>query len=51
MLKYLQLGFLPTSSDLGVLVLRLTLAAQMLTAHGWRKLTAFPDKAVKFPDS
>ena len=50
MLKYLQLDFLPKSSDIALLILRIALAAQMLTAHGWGKLMSFSENADKFPD-
>jgi len=48
--KLLQLGFLPRSTDAGLLVLRLWLGLSLLLLHGWTKLTNFSDMAGKFPD-
>ena len=50
MLKYLQLDFLPKNADLALLLLRVALGAQMLTAHGWGKLMSFSENAANFPD-
>jgi putative oxidoreductase len=44
----LQLSFLPTSPDLGLLVLRLTLGLAMFFNHGWEKLANFSAKASSF---
>ncbi len=49
MLKLLRLSFLPRSTDLGLLALRVGLGATMLYYHGWDKLSHFADKAGKFP--
>jgi putative oxidoreductase len=50
MLKYLQLDVLPKCPDAAILVLRVALGVQMLTAHGWGKLVSFSEKAAQFPD-
>jgi putative oxidoreductase len=50
LLKCLQLDFVPRSTDLALLVLRVALGAQMLWAHGWGKLMSFSEKAATFPD-
>jgi putative oxidoreductase len=49
-IKLLQLNFLPSSADLGLLVLRLWLGLSLLILHGWAKLTGFSGMAGKFPD-
>lgn len=46
----LNLGFLPRSTDLGILFLRVTLGCSMLVLHGWDKLVHFPDMVKTFPD-
>lgn len=50
MKKMLQLDFLPRSTDLGLLVLRLTFGFGLLYLHGWSKLTNFSSMRGKFPD-
>ena len=50
LIKFLQLNFLPSSVDLGLLVLRLWLGLSLLVLHGWAKLKGFSDMAGKFPD-
>ncbi|ACB77375.1 DoxX family protein [Opitutus terrae] len=50
LLRFLQLNFIPRSTDLGLLVLRLWLGLSLLTLHGWAKLTGFGSMAGKFPD-
>ena len=50
MKKLLQLGFLPASSDLGLLVLRLWIGLSMLLLHGWGKAVNFSAMADKLPD-
>ena len=50
MKKLLQLSFIPQSVDLGLLVLRVALGAQMIFGHGWEKLASFSEKAASFPD-
>ena len=50
LIKFLQLNFLPTSVDLGLLVLRLWLGLSLLILHGWGKLTGFSEMSGKFPD-
>ena len=49
-LKFFQFGFLPQSSDLGLLVLRLWLGGTLLIIHGWQKLDNFSKMAPKFDD-
>lgn len=50
LIKFLRFDFLPTSTDLGLLVLRLWMGLSLLILHGWAKLTGFSDMAGKFPD-
>jgi putative oxidoreductase len=50
MLKLLHLSFIPSSTDLGLLVLRIALAGQLIFGHGWQKLTTFSENAAIFPD-
>ena len=38
------------AADLGLLVLRLYAGVPMLLAHGWGKLTGFPERSGSFPD-
>lgn len=45
-----NLGFLPLSSDLALLFLRLALGLSMLVLHGWQKVVEFPQLVGKFPD-
>ncbi len=37
-------------TDLGLFILRLSFAGQMLVAHGWPKLTGFTNYMATFPD-
>ncbi len=48
--KILRLDFLPRSTDLGLLVLRLWLGLTMLLLHGWGKITGFNEMSGKFID-
>jgi putative oxidoreductase len=50
MLKLLRLGFLPTSVDLALLVLRVWFGLSLVTLHGWSKLTGFADRSQRFAD-
>lgn len=50
MKKILQLGFLPTSADCALLVLRLAFGLSLLLLHGWGKVMKFSDLSEKFPD-
>ena len=50
MMKLLRLSFLPQSTDLGLLALRLLLGLTMLINHGWSKMTGFSALSSKFPD-
>lgn len=49
-LNLAQLNFLPRSSDLGLLVLRLWLGLSLACLHGWGKLVGFAEMAPKFTD-
>ncbi len=49
-MKFLQLNFLPTSTDVALLVARVWFGASMLVLHGWGKLTGFGKLAESFPD-
>jgi putative oxidoreductase len=46
----LRLEFVPSSTDAGLLVLRLWSALSLLVLHGWTKLTTFQQLADRFPD-
>jgi putative oxidoreductase len=46
----LRLEFLPASTDLGLLVLRLWLGGSLLILHGWGKLTGYQKMASGFAD-
>ena len=50
LVKRLQLSFIPQSVDLGLLVLRVALGAQMIYGHGWGKLMSFSQNASSFQD-
>lgn len=47
-MKFLQLNFIPQSTDFALLVLRLWLGLTLLLNHGWDKLTHFSAYAEKF---
>lgn len=49
-MKFLLLNFLPTSTDLALLVLRLWFGLSMLVLHGWGKLMNFSTLSNKFAD-
>jgi putative oxidoreductase len=49
-LKFLRLEFLPQSTDVGLLVLRLWLGVSLLVLHGWTKLANFAQMSGKFAD-
>ena len=49
-MKFLRLTFIPQSTDLALLLLRLWLGLSMLMLHGWGKLKGFSGLAAKFPD-
>lgn len=49
MLKLLHLPFIPRSTTLGLLILRVSLGLSMLWLHGYDKLMNFSTKAEKFP--
>lgn len=46
----LRLSFLPTYTDLGLLILRLWAAVPMLVLHGWPKLVGFSARSSAFAD-
>jgi len=46
----LRLDFLPTSVDLGLLVLRVWLGASLLILHGWGKLIDYKNLSRTFSD-
>lgn len=48
MLRLLRLSFLDRCSDLGLLVLRVSLGFSMLILHGWGKFANFSEKAPAF---
>jgi putative oxidoreductase len=50
MKKVLALSFVPTSLDLGLLLLRLWFGLSLLILHGWPKLMGFSQMAGSFPD-
>lgn len=49
-MKFLHLNFLPRSTDLALLALRLWHGTMMLTLHGWGKLANFSTLAGSFAD-
>jgi putative oxidoreductase len=50
MKKILHLDFLPRSSDLALLALRLIFGGAMIGLHGWGKLLKFGELSAKFAD-
>jgi len=48
--KLLRLDFLPASSSVGLLVLRLWLGLSLVLLHGWSKLSNYSSMLSKFPD-
>jgi putative oxidoreductase len=48
--KFLTLSFLPTSRDLGLLLLRLGFGAYLIMGHGLPKLLEFADRKNNFLD-
>lgn len=48
--RFLQLNFIPHSTDLALLIIRVWLGASLLALHGWGKLTGFGAMAPKFAD-
>ena len=50
LIRRLQLDIVPTKVNCAILLLRITLGAQMLIAHGWPKLMSFSKQAAAFPD-
>ncbi len=49
-MKFLRFDFLPASSNLGLLMLRLWLGLSLLMLHGWTKLNSFSSLSQHFPD-
>ena len=50
MLKLLQFRFLPISTNLALLVLRVWFAVPLLTLHGWGKVAGFAERSQRFAD-
>jgi putative oxidoreductase len=50
MLNLLQLRFLPSSVDLGLLVLRLSSGIGLIALHGWGKLATYSERSQRFAD-
>ncbi|HLO62509.1 MAG TPA: DoxX family protein [Azonexus sp.] len=50
MQKFLRLEFVPSSSDLALLTLRVALGLSMALLHGWGKLSNLIAGTSKFPD-
>lgn len=50
LMRFLQLNFIPHSTDFALLILRVWLGASLLALHGWGKLTGFSAMAPKFAD-
>lgn len=50
LMRFLQLNFVPHSTDFALLILRVWLGASLLVLHGWGKLTGFGAMAPKFAD-
>ena len=48
MTKLFHLSFLPTSVDLGLLLLRLQVGGALLYLHGWGKVVGFQAKLAQF---
>jgi putative oxidoreductase len=48
--RILGLGFIPASTDLALLVLRVWFGGAMLVLHGWGKLSKFQELSGKFAD-
>lgn len=49
-MKHFNLNFLPQSTDLALLILRVWLGLSMLLIHGWGKLVNLINGTSKFPD-
>ena len=50
MRSFLTLSFVPRSGDFALLLLRLMIGFSLFWAHGWEKITHFPQMAGHFPD-
>lgn len=48
--SFLRLEFLPSNTDLALLVLRVWIGGSMLVLHGWDKLAGFKQMASSFQD-
>jgi len=50
LVRFFQLTFVPTSTDIALLLLRLWLGGSMLALHGWGKLANYSSLHASFPD-
>lgn len=50
LVRFFQLTFIPTSSDIALLLLRLWFGASLLALHGWGKLIKYSELSGSFPD-
>ena len=50
MLNLLQFRFLPSSVDLGLLVLRISFGLGLVALHGWGKLSTYGERSQRFAD-
>ena len=50
MKRLLQMQFIPTNLDLGLLVLRVSVAFTLFLNHGWSKASNYSELATKFGD-
>ena len=48
--KFLRLSFIPSSTDAGLLILRVTVCLSLFLKHGTEKLFGFSHMAAHFPD-
>lgn len=49
-MKFLQLNFIPGSTDVALLIVRIWFGASLLSLHGWGKLVNFAERSGKFAD-
>lgn len=50
LIRFFQFSLIPTSADIGLLLLRFWIGGSMLVLHGWQKLTHFSELTATFPD-
>lgn len=50
LIRFFQLSFIPTSSDIALLLLRVWLGGSMLALHGWGKIINYSTLNASFPD-